>query len=74
MTAGEVVLNTGTRSQIPQVEGLDEIPYLTSENWLERTDLPEHLAIVGGGYIGLEMGQFYRRMGSRVTSGTRGRE
>jgi pyruvate/2-oxoglutarate dehydrogenase complex dihydrolipoamide dehydrogenase (E3) component len=67
LLAGEVVLNTGTRSQIPSITGLEKLPYLTAENWLVRTNLPERLAIVGGGYIGLEMGQFYRRMGSRVT-------
>ena len=67
VTADQVVLNTGTRSLIPPIRGLAERPYLTSENWLNRTELPEHLAMIGGGYIGLEMGQFYRRMGSRVT-------
>ena len=67
VTAGQVVLNTGTRSAIPSIQGLTELQYLTSENWLEHTELPKHLAIVGGGYIGLEMGQFYRRMGSDVS-------
>ncbi|MGI8742357.1 MAG: mercuric reductase [Bryobacteraceae bacterium] len=67
LTAKQVVLNTGTRSTIPRISGLEKIPYLTSENWPDQTELPEHLAIIGGGYIGLEMGQFYSRMGSRVT-------
>jgi len=67
VTADQVVLDTGTRSQIPKIEGLDKIDYLRSENWLYHNDLPEHLAMIGGGYVGLEMGQFYRRMGSRVT-------
>lgn len=67
ITAKQVVLNTGTRSAIPIIKGLHDIDYLTSENWLDQTELPQHLAVVGGGYIGLEMGQFYRRMGSRVT-------
>ncbi|HZY65825.1 MAG TPA: mercuric reductase [Rubrobacteraceae bacterium] len=73
--AKEVVLNTGTRTAIPPVDGLDEIDYIDSGNWLEHTELPEHVAIVGGGYIGLEMAQFYRRMGSRVTviAGSSGR-
>ena len=65
--AREVVLNTGTRTMIPSIDGLDEIDYIDSGNWLEHTELPEHIAIVGGGYIGLEMAQFYRRMGSDVT-------
>jgi pyruvate/2-oxoglutarate dehydrogenase complex dihydrolipoamide dehydrogenase (E3) component len=67
VTAIQVVIDTGTRSLIPPIEGLDEVDFIHSENWLERTDLPNHLAIIGGGYVGLEMGQFYRRMGSRVT-------
>jgi len=67
ITADQVVLDTGTRSAIPKIDGLDKIDYLTAENWLYHTELPEHLAMIGGGYIGLEMGQFYRRMGSRVT-------
>ena len=41
--------------------------YIVSGNWLEKTELPEHIAVVGGRYIGLEMAQFYNRMGSRVT-------
>ncbi len=67
ITADQVVLDTGTRSSIPHIAGLDKIDILTAENWLDHTDLPEHIAMVGGGYVGLEMGQFYRRMGSRVT-------
>lgn len=67
VTTRQVVLNTGTRSFIPPVDGLDEVDFIHAGNWLERSELPDHLAIMGGGYIGLEMGQFYRRMGSRVT-------
>ncbi len=71
----QVVLNTGTRTAIPPVEGLDSVDFIDAGNWLEHEELPEHLAIIGGGYIGLEMGQFYRRMGSRVTviAGSSGR-
>lgn len=65
--AREVVLDTGTRTAVPPVEGLSEVDFIHSGNWLEREDLPEHLAVIGAGYIGLEMAQFYRRMGSRVT-------
>ncbi len=73
--AREVVLNTGTRTTVPPIDGLDDVDYIDSGNWLEHTELPEHVAIVGGGYIGLEMAQFYRRMGSRVTvvAGSAGR-
>jgi pyruvate/2-oxoglutarate dehydrogenase complex dihydrolipoamide dehydrogenase (E3) component len=67
VTAREVVLDTGTRSVIPPIEGLKEIPYVHAGNWLELTTLPSHLAVIGAGAIGLEMAQFYRRMGSRVT-------
>ena len=65
--AEQVVLDTGTRSTIPPIDGLDKLNFICAENWLESTELPQHLAIIGGGYIGLEMSQFYRRMGSRVT-------
>ena len=67
VVAEQVVLDTGTRSTIPAIEGLDKVNFICAENWLDITKLPEHLAIIGGGYIGLEMSQFYRRMGSRVT-------
>ncbi|MFN2633469.1 MAG: mercuric reductase [Thermoanaerobaculia bacterium] len=65
--ARQVVLDTGTRSRIPEVEGLDRIEYLDAGNWLQHPELPNHLAVIGGSYTGLEMAQFYRRMGSRVT-------
>lgn len=65
--ARDVVLDTGTRALIPPIDGLDTVPYLTADDWLDHDDLPEHLILLGGGYIGMEMGQFYRRMGSRVT-------
>jgi pyruvate/2-oxoglutarate dehydrogenase complex dihydrolipoamide dehydrogenase (E3) component len=67
VVAEQVVLDTGTRSTIPPIEGLDKVNFICAENWLDIMKLPEHLAIIGGGYIGLEMSQFYRRMGSRVT-------
>jgi pyruvate/2-oxoglutarate dehydrogenase complex dihydrolipoamide dehydrogenase (E3) component len=66
VTATEVVLNTGARTDIPKIAGLDMNAAITSENWLDQTEAPERLAIIGGGYIGMEMGQFYQRMGSRV--------
>ncbi len=67
IVAEQVVLDTGTRSTIPPIEGLDKVDFICAENWLDTAKLPEHLVIIGGGYIGLEMSQFYRRMGSRVT-------
>jgi pyruvate/2-oxoglutarate dehydrogenase complex dihydrolipoamide dehydrogenase (E3) component len=65
--SSQVVIDTGTRSRIPQIHGLGAIDFLTAENWIDRPELPRHLAILGGGYTGLEMAQFYRRMGSGVT-------
>lgn len=67
LTAKHVVLNTGTRSVIPDIDGIADVNIIHAGNWLEADELPEHLAILGGSYIGLEMAQFYRRMGSRVT-------
>ena len=66
-TADQVVVNTGTRTALPHIEGLDTVNYIHSGNWLTRPELPGHLLVVGGGYIGLEMGQFYHRMGAEVT-------
>jgi pyruvate/2-oxoglutarate dehydrogenase complex dihydrolipoamide dehydrogenase (E3) component len=66
-TAERVVLDTGTRTLVPPIDGLDDVAFLDAGNWLDQDELPRHLAIVGGGYIGLEMAQLYRRLGSRVT-------
>jgi len=65
--ADEVVIDTGTRSRIPAIEGLAEVQFIHAGNWLTMARLPTHLAMIGGGAIGLEMAQFFRRMGSRVT-------
>jgi pyruvate/2-oxoglutarate dehydrogenase complex dihydrolipoamide dehydrogenase (E3) component len=62
-----IFIDTGARPLIPPIPGLDSIPYLTNENIMELTDLPEHLIVLGGGYIGLEFGQMFSRFGSRVT-------
>jgi pyruvate/2-oxoglutarate dehydrogenase complex dihydrolipoamide dehydrogenase (E3) component len=66
-TAAKVVIDVGTRSRIPDVTGIREIDFWTAESWLDRPDLPKSLVILGGGPTGLEMAQFYRRMGSAVT-------
>lgn len=65
-TARDVVLDTGTRTLVPAIDGLSDVPYIHSGNWLDQTDLPLRLIVLGGGYIGVEMAQFYRRMGSEV--------
>src|SRR5205807_178183 len=60
-------INTGGRPSIPAIPGLGTVPYLTNETAMHLTVLPEHLLILGGGYIGMEFGQMFRRFGSRVT-------
>lgn len=62
-----IFINTGTRPEIPRIEGLDETAYLTNASIMELRELPEHLLVLGGGYVGLEFGQMFRRFGSRVT-------
>lgn len=67
ITARQVFINTGTRALIPDVPGLAEVDYLTTTKLLDVQEVPEHLLILGGGYIGLEFGQMFRRFGSRVS-------
>ncbi len=62
-----VFINTGTRSRIPQLEGLSNVPFLTNVTVMELAETPEHLVVLGGGYIGLEFAQMFRRFGARVT-------
>jgi pyruvate/2-oxoglutarate dehydrogenase complex dihydrolipoamide dehydrogenase (E3) component len=62
-----VFINTGARVAVPPVDGLDGVPYLTNATLMALTEVPEHLVVLGGGYIGLEFGQMFRRFGSRVT-------
>jgi pyruvate/2-oxoglutarate dehydrogenase complex dihydrolipoamide dehydrogenase (E3) component len=62
-----IFINTGSRVSVPQLEGLDRIAYLTNASIMQLTEVPEHLLVLGGGYIGLEFGQMFRRFGSRVT-------
>ncbi len=64
--ADHVVLDTGTRSAIPPIDGIGGLDVIHAGNWLEHTDLPQRLIVIGGGVIALEMAQFYRRMGSEV--------
>ncbi len=67
LTAERLFINTGTRPLIPSVPGLKEAGFLTSESIMELEQLPEHLIVLGSGYIGLEFAQMFRHFGSRVT-------
>jgi len=63
----KIFIDAGARPLIPSIPGLDATGYLTNESIMELTDVPEHLIVLGGGYIGLEFGQMFRRFGSEVT-------
>jgi pyruvate/2-oxoglutarate dehydrogenase complex dihydrolipoamide dehydrogenase (E3) component len=72
LTADRIVINTGTRPAIPSIEGLDMVDPLTSTSIMELGSVPDHLLVLGGGYIGLEFGQMFRRFGAAVTIIDRG--
>jgi pyruvate/2-oxoglutarate dehydrogenase complex dihydrolipoamide dehydrogenase (E3) component len=63
----KIFINTGTRAAIPQIPGFDTVPFLTNATIMELQAVPENLIVLGGGYIGLEFGQIFRRFGSGVT-------
>jgi len=67
ISAPVVVIDTGTRPRPPAITGAGDVPVLDSTSIMELDELPERLIVVGGGYIGLEFGQMFRRFGSEVT-------
>ncbi len=67
LTADWIFINTGAHTTIPELKGLQEVDYLTSTTILDLEQIPEHLIVVGGNYIGLELGQMFHRFGSKVT-------
>jgi len=67
ITARRIVIATGSSPLVPPIPGLDSVPYLTNETLFDLREQPEHLLIVGGGPIGMEMAQAHRRLGCRVT-------
>ena len=67
LSADKIFINTGTRPANPPVEGLDSVPTLNSTTIMELDEVPEHLLVLGGGYVGVEFAQMFRRFGSRVT-------
>ncbi len=66
------LIAAGARPRIPEIPGLDAVPYMTSDDLLHVTELPEHLVCLGAGAVSLEFAQVYRRLGSRVTIVQRG--
>ena len=67
LTAELIFINTGAKPYVPEIEGLDTIEYLNSTTIMDLNEVPEHLVILGGNYIGLEFGQMFSRFGSKVT-------
>jgi len=67
LTAETIIINTGGRPSLPNISGLREVSYLDSTSIMELEEIPEHLVIIGGGYIALEFGQMFHRLGSQVT-------
>lgn len=62
-----VFINVGARPRIPDLPGVDDVEFLTSTSILELDEVPDHLIVIGGSYIGLEFAQIHRRLGARVT-------
>ncbi|QNF34680.1 dihydrolipoyl dehydrogenase [Adhaeribacter swui] len=67
ISADKIFIDVGTRPTVPDIPGLAEANYLTSTTILDLQEIPEHLVIIGAGYIALEYGQMFRRFGSQVT-------
>jgi pyruvate/2-oxoglutarate dehydrogenase complex dihydrolipoamide dehydrogenase (E3) component len=67
LESDQIFINTGARPSIPEIPGLADSGYLTNETIMELTTVPEHLVVLGGGYVGLEFAQMFSRFGSQVT-------
>ncbi len=67
LTGEKIFINAGARPTVPALDGLKDIPFLDSTSIMELDTVPEHLMVLGGGYVGLEFGQMFRRFGSHVT-------
>ena len=72
LKAEKIFINTGGRPLKPSLAGIEEVTTLDSTSIMELDELPEHLLVLGGGYVGLEFGQMFRRFGSEVTIVQRG--
>ena len=67
LTADRIFINVGGRAAVPEMPGLEQVEYLTNSSMMGVDYLPPHLIVVGGGYVGLEFAQMFRRFGSRVS-------
>jgi pyruvate/2-oxoglutarate dehydrogenase complex dihydrolipoamide dehydrogenase (E3) component len=74
LSADNIFINVGARPANPPVEGLDSVPKLNSTTIMELDEVPDHLLVLGGSYVGLEFAQMFRRFGSRVTVVQRGKQ
>lgn len=72
LRADHVFLNTGTRPAVPPLPGLADVPFLDNASIMELGAVPERLVVLGGGYVGLEFAQMFRRFGAEVTIVQRG--
>ena len=67
LEAERIFINTGGKATVPPLAGLESVPYLTNESIIELPLVPEHLIVLGAGYIGIEFAQMFRRFGGKVT-------
>ena len=67
LRGAHVYLNVGARARVPDLPGLSDVPWLDNDRLLELEELPEHLVVLGGSYVGLEFGQMFHRFGARVS-------
>jgi len=74
LAADTFIINTGASPAVPSILGIDQAPVLNSTSIMEIDQLPKHLIVIGGGYIGLEFGQMFKRFGSNITIVHRGRQ
>jgi len=72
LEADQVFVNVGARARVPNLKGVERVPYLTNTSMLEIDTLPRHLVVVGGSYVAIEYAQMYRRFGAEVTIVERG--
>ena len=63
----KIFINVGGRASVPEMPGIHDVPFLNNSSMMEVDFLPKHLVVVGGGYVGLEFGQMFRRFGSEIT-------